>query len=177
MSLQSLMDTMLPPTDDISAHQTSGFCRLRSGIPHGGLDFNYFVGPNGQTGLNLTHPTVFSPVDGQVVFVGGRDGTVTIVDGNGLFHQIMHLDRQDVSLGDRIVAGNPIGTMGNTNTGAQHVHYQLKDSHGHLVDPEGLWANQSPTPGVTPDPTGHVLPGGTQDCLVPDDTLQGIQDQ
>src|SRR6266568_3510473 len=176
MSLQSLMDTMLPPMDDISAHQTSGFCRLRSGIPHGGLDFNYFVGPNGQTGLNLTHPTVFSPVDGQVVFVGGRDGTVTIVDGNGLFHQIMHLDRQDVSLGDRIVAGDPIGTMGNTNTGAQHVHYQLKDSHGHLVDPEGFWANQSPTPGVTPDPTGHVLPGGTQDCLVPDDTLQDIQD-
>src|SRR6266849_4572881 len=90
MSKQSLMDTMLPPTPDgLSAHPTGDFCEQRARGPHGGLDFNY-VG--GQTGLNLTHPTVFSPVGGKVIRSDG--GIVTIIDANGLFHEILHLDTQ-----------------------------------------------------------------------------------
>ena len=41
--------------------------------------------------------------------------------------------------GDLVGVGQPIGTMGNTGTYDQHVHYQLKDPAGQAIDPTEFW--------------------------------------
>src|SRR5690606_23637218 len=61
-SFDAVMRTMLPPQGSVSPHMTSDYGpRTLNGRQddHGGVDFNY-VG--GQSGLNLRHPTVRSPV-------------------------------------------------------------------------------------------------------------------
>ncbi len=108
MSYQDVMNTILPPQQGRSPHITGHYGEHRGNGPHGGSDFNY-VG--GQAGVNLTHPTLHSPVTGTVEFVGGRYGTVTIVDGEGNRHQLLHTQSQSVVVGQRVEPGTPIGTI------------------------------------------------------------------
>lgn len=108
---------------------------------HRAVDFNY-VG--GQTGINLQYPVVYSPIAGLVTFSGGQYGTVKIQDANGFSHEFLHLQDRVVSAGQEINAGDPIGTMGGRGPQgptqyARHVHYQLKDESGALVDPVLWW--------------------------------------
>jgi hypothetical protein len=86
----------------------------------------------------------------------GRDkfGTIAIRDANGLSHEILHTDRQHVTVGDPVVAGQLIGTMGNAGTNDQHVHYQLKDPAGNILNPTAFWDQQGP---VDPNPTPPAL--------------------
>lgn len=148
-SFNDVMRIMLPPQNGVNPHMTSDFGpRILNGKPddHGGVDFNY-VG--GQNGVNLTHPTVRSPVSGTVVASGGGYNTVGIRDDQGNVHQILHLDSRSVQLTNpptRVEAGDPIGTMGGRtpdgrNGVAQHVHYQLRDPNGRIMDPEAYWNN------------------------------------
>jgi Ca2+-binding RTX toxin-like protein len=166
MSFTNVMNWMLPPTPDgQSAHVVSGgqFNAPRPSGPHGGVDLNY---TGGQTGINLTHPTVFSPVSGTVVFAGGEYGTVKIRDANGLLHEFLHLNSIDVAPGAVVSVGDPIGTMGGTgplgpNQYPQHVHYQIHDKEGNLVNPQRLWAFQDPdSPTSYPNPDGIAFSGG-----------------
>src|SRR5262249_12103012 len=139
MSWQDIMRRMLQPTEvgrtTFEPHLTSGWgLRLVKGKVenHRAADFNYNVGPNGQTGINLQHPTLRSPVSGIVTNAGeGRYGTIAIRDANGFSHEILHTHSRHVVAGDPVVAGQIIGTMGNTGVdepyverGQQHVHYQ-----------------------------------------------------
>ena len=146
-SFDAVMRTMLPPQAGVAPHITSDFGhRVINGRDddHGGVDFNY-VG--GQNGANLRHPTVHSPVSGDVVFSGGQYGTVKIRDDQGNLHEILHLESRSVQATDppqRVEAGDPIGTMGGRGPGgsgqyAQHVHYQVRDPQERLVDPERFW--------------------------------------
>jgi putative chitinase len=141
------MRVMLPPQNGVTPHMTSDYGpRTLNGRQdhHGGADFNY---RGGQAGLNLQHPTVRSPVSGEVVFSGGQYGTVKIRDGEGNLHEILHLDSRSVQVTNpatRVQAGDPIGTMGGRGPNgagqyAQHVHYQIRDPSGRTVDPEGFW--------------------------------------
>ncbi|SDX59037.1 XVIPCD domain-containing protein [Lysobacter enzymogenes] len=144
MSYQDVMNTILPPQQGRSPHITGHYGEHRGNGPHGGSDFNY-VG--GQAGVNLTHPTLHSPVTGTVEFVGGRYGTVTIVDGEGNRHQLLHTQSQSVVVGQRVEPGTPIGTMGGRGPNgeaqyAQHVHYQMKDAQGNNVNPETFWSQR-----------------------------------
>lgn len=141
MSYQDVMNTILPPQQGRSPHITGHYGEHRAGGAHGGSDFNY-VG--GQAGVNLTHPTLHSPVAGTVEFVGGRYGTITIVDGEGNRHQLLHTQSQSVVVGQRVEPGSEIGTMGGRGPNgeaqyAQHVHYQMKDAQGNSVNPEEFW--------------------------------------
>jgi len=141
MSYQDVMNTILPPQQGRSPHITGHYGEHRGNGPHGGSDFNY-VG--GQAGVNLTHPTLHSPVAGTVEFVGGRYGTVTIVDGEGNRHQLLHTQSQSVVVGQRVEPGTAIGTMGGRGPNgeaqyAQHVHYQMKDAQGNNLNPETFW--------------------------------------
>ncbi|WP_255322815.1 XVIPCD domain-containing protein [Lysobacter sp. K5869] len=141
MSYQDVMNTILPPQQGRSPHITGHYGEHRGNGPHGGSDFNY-VG--GQAGVNLTHPTLHSPVAGTVEFVGGRYGTVTIVDGEGNRHQLLHTQSQSVVVGQRVEPGTTIGTMGGRGPNgeaqyAQHVHYQMKDAQGNNINPETFW--------------------------------------
>jgi peptidoglycan hydrolase-like protein with peptidoglycan-binding domain len=146
-SFTDVMQMMLPSSQagGVLPHITSDF-GMRDVVPrnHTGVDFNY-VG--GQTGANLQHPVVHSPVSGVVIGSGGTYGTVSIRDDQGNVHQILHLDSQSVQPPQRIQAGDPIGTMGGTGpkgseTFQQHVHYQIINPQGKFVDPEQFWNQQ-----------------------------------
>jgi putative chitinase len=154
MSYRDVMNVVLPPTVGTSVHITGHYGEMRAKGPHGGSDFNY---AGGQSGINLTHPTVHSPVSGEVVFVGGQYGTVTVRDAEGNEHKILHMNTQTVRMHQRIEAGDQIGTMGGrgpqgANQYAQHVHYQMKDSNGHAVNPEQFWNSRSLEQGAAATP-------------------------
>jgi peptidoglycan hydrolase-like protein with peptidoglycan-binding domain len=162
-SFDEVMRVMLPPQDGATPHMTSDFGpRTINGRhdDHGGVDFNYNVR---QTGINLEHPTVRSPVSGVVEYGDGQGsyGTVKIRDDQGNLHEILHLDSRSVRATDpptRVEAGDPIGTMGGRGPGgasdyAQHVHYQMRDSEGRIIDPEAFWNDRTRTQGdATPAP-------------------------
>lgn len=116
MSWEDALRRMLPPTDGFQSHTTSpyGAIRDRGTSPHRGVDANYHVGPYEQQGLNLRHPALHSPVDGMVTNAGeGSAGRIAIRDADGASHELLHAHKQYVSIGDQVVAGQMIGTMGN----------------------------------------------------------------
>lgn len=156
-SFDDVMRVMLPQQNGVAPHMTSDFGpRTLNGRhdDHGGVDFNY-VG--GQSGANLRHPTVHSPVSGVVEYGDGQGsyGTVKIRDDQGNLHEILHLDSRSVRVTDpptRVEAGDPIGTMGGRGPGgasdyAQHVHYQMRDPNGRIIDPEAHWNDRARTQG------------------------------
>lgn len=145
MSYRDVMETILPAQGATHAHITGHYGEIRRKGPHGGSDFNY-VG--GQSGVNLKHPTVHSPVEGEVVLVGGRFGTVSIRDSDGNLHQLLHTQTQTVKVGQHVAAGDAIATMGGRGPGgaadyAQHVHYQMKSRNGHGINPEQYWDSRA----------------------------------
>jgi Peptidase family M23 len=104
------------------------------------------------------HPAVRSPIAGIVTNAGeGTAGRIAIRDTNGFTHEILHTDTRHVVVGDRVAAGQLIGTMGNTGTDQQHVHYQLRDPTGQIVDPGDFW--QQP---VDPNPAPPAYLGEYQ---------------
>lgn len=154
MSYQDVMNTILPKQGNHSAHITGHYGEHRANGPHGGSDFNY---QGGQQGANLEHPTVHTPVAGVVTFAGGQYGTIKIRDADGNSHEILHTQSQSVVIGQRLEAGDAIGTMGGRGPNgatqyAQHVHYQMKDAQGHPVNPETYWAQH------THDAPAHSTP-------------------
>lgn len=162
-SFDEVMRIMLPPQDGATPHMTSDFGpRTINGRhdDHGGVDFNYNVR---QTGINLEHPTVHSPVSGVVEYGDGQGsyGTVKIRDDQGNLHEILHLDSRSVRVTDpptRVEAGDPIGTMGGRGPDgaddyAQHVHYQMRDPDGRIIDPAAFWNDRARAQGdATPTP-------------------------
>ncbi|RZA30905.1 MAG: hypothetical protein EOP92_33975, partial [Lysobacteraceae bacterium] len=158
-SFEDTMRIMLPPQGTVAPHVTGHFAEDRGSRTHGGVDFNY-VG--GQNGVNLRHPTIHSPVSGEVTFVGGSYGTIKIRDAQGNSHELLHTHAQSVRVGQQVGAGDPIGTMGGRGPGgaddyAQHVHYQLKDGNGRLMNPQEHW-NRPPTQSPS-RPTGSLDEG------------------
>jgi len=146
MSYQEVMNTMLPHQQHTAAHITGHYGEVRAKGPHGGSDFNY---AGGQSGVNLEHPGIHSPISGEVTFVGGQYGTIKIRDADGNSHEILHTQSQSVKVGQHVDVGDEIGQMGGrgpkgSQQYAQHVHYQMKDASGHAVNPEEFWRNRSP---------------------------------
>lgn len=139
---QRILDFMLPPSGNVSAHLTGTFDEMRGTQQHRAVDFNYALGQNG---LNMLYPAVYSPVAGEVTFSGGQYGTVKILDANGFSHEFLHLDSRSVNVGDVVEPGTQIGTMGGRGPAgrhqyARHVHYQLKDESGDFIDPVIFWS-------------------------------------
>jgi Peptidase family M23 len=149
-----IMRRVLSPTGGVSPHTTSayGVPRKKGTSPHKGVDFNYYVGPNGQSGINLQHPALRSPVDGVVENAGeGTVGRIAIRDANGILHEILHTHTRHVAIGDPVAAGQLIGTMGNTGVeraniehGDHHVHQQMWDPAGNRMNPTEFWDQQGP---------------------------------
>lgn len=81
MPFNDAMNTMLPTQNGTAPHVTGNYGENRgSSGPHGRTDFNY---QGGQSGVNLTNPTINSPISGTVTFVGGQYGTIKIRDADG----------------------------------------------------------------------------------------------
>lgn len=160
MSWNDIMRRVLPPVWDenrkayIPPNITSPYGATDrpkgSSNPHGGVDFNYFGGRDSR--FNKSNPAIRSPVSGVIENAGQGDyGTITIRDANGFLHQILHTHSRHVAVGDPVVAGQLIGTMGNMGVkapgveyGDPHVHYQLKDPAGARVNPTEFWDQQGP---------------------------------
>lgn len=153
MSFDIAMNFILPPCGGKKAHITAPFGEKRVSGPHKGVDFNYI---GGQSGINMEHPAAFSPVDGKVIFSGGSFGTVKILDKKGFSHEILHLFSQNVKEGESVNAGvTQIGKMGGRGPQkidqyAMHIHYQIKDSSGRIVNPQEWWANKGATSNSNP---------------------------
>lgn len=81
---------------------------------------------------------VYSAADGTVIFCGRRGGygrSIDIAHGPGLLTRYAHLQRIEVSRGDRVRADDLIGRVGSTGraTGA-HLHFEVR-IEGRAVDP------------------------------------------
>jgi putative chitinase len=145
MKLEEKLNDILPPINGHYLHITGEFGEPRpNGKTHQGIDFNY---EGGQKGLNLTHPKIYSPVDGEVTFLPGNFGTIKIKDADGMSHELLHTHSQVVSIGDVIKLGDVLGSMGGKgplgyHQYPQHVHYQIKDFTGEVVNPHTFWAKQ-----------------------------------
>jgi len=171
MSWNDIMRRVLPPAWDESRKThvdpivTSPYGDTNrpkgSSNPHNGVDFKYFGG--GDTELNKSNPAIRSPVSGMIEKAGdGGYGTITIRDSNGYLHQLLHTHGRHVAVGDPVVAGQLIGTMGDTGVVGStpihrhdHVHYQLVDRAGNKVNPMEYWDQQGPAD-PNPAPPAHL---------------------
>jgi hypothetical protein len=150
MSWKDIMRRVLPQIDNVDPDITSRFGAVDgrppgSSRPHRGVDFNYFAHDR----INRSHPVVRAPVTSVVTRAGeGGWGTIAIRDANGYSHEILHSRTQHVSAGDPVAAGQIIGTMGNaglkrkTPEDGVHVHYQLRNPAGNVINPTEYWDQQ-----------------------------------
>jgi murein DD-endopeptidase MepM/ murein hydrolase activator NlpD len=106
---------------------------------HAGLDFN------GETG-----DPVYAATDGRVQYAefnyGGYGNLVMIMRADGTQTRYAHLDKIKVDKGDRVRAGDLIGTIGNTgNSSGSHLHFEVRVGDALTpTNPAGLWTGSRP---------------------------------
>jgi murein DD-endopeptidase MepM/ murein hydrolase activator NlpD len=93
------------------------------------------------TGLDIaTNPgmAIDATADGIVIFAGahGGYGNVVVIDhGYGITTRYAHMANIDVTVGQHVTRGKPIGTVGNTGRStAPHCHYEVR-LHDRPVNP------------------------------------------
>lgn len=105
------------------------YAEVRGNAPHTGIDLAM---PEGTQLRSLFNGTV------EKVFDGGKIGNgVSIKLDDGSANTIYgHMKQVNVHVGERVHSGELIGLSGNTgNSTGPHLHFGMKDSHGHFVDP------------------------------------------
>ena len=96
----------------------------------------------------------------------GTSNFVIIEHPNGFLSLYYHLKKGsvEVSIGQEVTAGHTLGVVGSSGCSNEpHLHFELKDRHGRIVDPflEGLWE----------DPPSYELPTSIMDYGVIDRKL------
>jgi murein DD-endopeptidase MepM/ murein hydrolase activator NlpD len=97
----------------------------------------------GHTGIDLASPTgttVFAAANGTVIFAGwsnwGYGNSIVLAHGN-ILTLYGHLSRVNVSCGQAVNAGQPIGAVGSTgNSSGPHLHFEIRPG-GEPVNPVG----------------------------------------
>jgi len=87
----------------------------------------------GHTGIDLQAPTgtpVYAAANGTVIFAGwsnwGYGNSIVLAHG-ALFTLYGHLSRINVSCGQQVSAGTPIGAVGTTgNSTGPHLHFEIR---------------------------------------------------
>ncbi len=122
---------LLPVNDP--AGSGFGLRRVLNGkprAPHAGIDFR---SPRGRP--------VLAAGTGRVVFAGSLffTGRTVILDhGEGLFTLYAHLAKLDCRVGQRLLAGEPLGTVGSSGRATgPHLHWGAK-LRGDRIDPLAL---------------------------------------
>lgn len=105
---------------------------------------------NGKTYYTTKGAKVYAVASGTVTkstYVAGTYGHYINIDhGNGLSSLVCHLDSRSVSVGDKVVQGQVIGTVGNTGNcwprptasnpvAGSHLHFEMR-LNGNRVNPE-----------------------------------------
>lgn len=90
--------------------------------------------------LAMPRSVVWAPQDGIVVVKDRYEesgNTVVIDHGLGIFTLLFHLeDFADISVGDKVKRGNPVGKMGKTGyASGYHLHWEMR-INGVKVDPQ-----------------------------------------
>ncbi len=111
---------------------------------HGGLDIR------GKSGT-----PVRAVVGGKVSLSklnGGWGENVIVETDDGYFHWFAHFTKRLVAVGQRVEAGEVLGTLGTTgySTGP-HLHFEVRAKGGKLMDPFALYGNGTPAAGWSPD--------------------------
>ena len=95
---------------------------------------------------------MYSLCDGEVVAVGEDGGygqRVKIKQSDGSTVIYAHLSKSDYySEGDKVYAGDVIALSGSTgNTTGPHLHLEIHDKDGNLVDSEEIFNDNDSWPG------------------------------
>ena len=128
-------------------------------LPAAGAILKSFGSPDGlggtEHGVSLATPagaTVSAPVDGAVLFAGPYRsyGQLLIMDaGGGYYVLLAGMDRINVESGEFVLAGEPIGVMGDRSVrmaatvavgAARPVLYIELRKDGTAIDPGPWWA-------------------------------------
>lgn len=120
---------------------SGGFGEMSSSWPrgHAGIDFN------GETG-----DPVYAATDGRVQYAefnyGGYGNLIMIMRSDGTQTRYAHLHKIKVKKGDRVSAGQLIGTIGSTgNSSGSHLHFEVRVGDALTpTNPAGLWTGQRP---------------------------------
>ncbi|AWT56359.1 M23 family metallopeptidase [Mycolicibacterium smegmatis] len=118
---------------------TSGF-GYRWGVLHGGIDIANSIGT-----------PIYAASDGVVTDVGptaGYGAWVKIRHSDGTVTLYGHINTWLVSVGERVMAGDQIATMGNRgySTGP-HLHFEVLTNGTNRIDPVGWLAKRGLSPG------------------------------
>jgi murein DD-endopeptidase MepM/ murein hydrolase activator NlpD len=118
---------------------TSGF-GYRWGVLHGGIDI---AGPIGTP--------ILAAADGVVTDVGptaGYGAWVKIRHADGTVTLYGHLNTWAVSVGEQVMAGDQIATMGNRgNSTGPHLHFEVLVGGSNRIDPVGWLSKRGITTG------------------------------
>lgn len=146
--MRSMLGDNARMTSDFDDHRTiNGKDTL-----HGGVDFAAAEG------------TDIRAVEGGEVITNEYNeklngNYVQIRDEQGRVHYYGHMqNRSQLKVGSKVGAGDVIGQVGKTGMASgPHVHYQIRDANGNLVDPEQAYANAGAAAGTNID-TSNVNP-------------------
>ncbi|BBY19716.1 M23 family metallopeptidase [Mycolicibacterium litorale] len=118
---------------------TSGF-GYRWGVLHGGIDI---AGPIGTP--------ILAAADGVVIDVGptaGYGAWVKLRHADGTVTLYGHLNTWSVSIGEQVMAGDQIATMGNRgNSTGPHLHFEVLLGGSNRIDPVGWLSKRGITTG------------------------------
>jgi hypothetical protein len=118
---------------------TSGF-GYRWGVLHGGIDIANSIGT-----------PILAASDGVVVDVGptaGYGAWVKLRHSDGTVTLYGHINTWLVSVGERVMAGDQIATMGNRgNSTGPHLHFEVLVDGSNRIDPVGWLAKRGLSPG------------------------------
>jgi septal ring factor EnvC (AmiA/AmiB activator) len=91
-----------------------------------------------------TGAPVLAPFDGQIVYRGPFRGygEILIIQHSGGYHTVLAgLGRSDAAVGQWVIAGEPVGTMGPSADGKTKLYIELR-LDGHPIDP-APWLGKS----------------------------------
>lgn len=118
---------------------TSGF-GYRWGVLHGGIDIANSIGT-----------PIMAAADGVVIDTGptaGYGAWVKLKHSDGTVTLYGHINSWLVSVGDRVMAGDQIATMGNRgNSTGPHLHFEVLLGGTDRVDPVGWLSKRGLAPG------------------------------
>ena len=102
---------------------------------HDGIDVRAEKGATAQSMANGKITNVANTPKGGL--------NLTIKFDNGYKAYYAHMDSISVKLGDKVSAGSPVGTVGNTGNasgGVSHIHLQVWNPQGSLINPASLFS-------------------------------------
>jgi hypothetical protein len=129
---------------------------IRNMQPHSGIDLAM---PEGTTLRSVADGVVDRVFDGTGLI--GKGLSVRMPDGTRAIYG--HMNEVKAHVGDRVNAGQIIGSSGSTgNSTGPHLHFSLKNPDGSLIDPTPLADKLASISGEHLGPLGKVIAIGTE---------------